>query len=845
MFINTNHKVAGLSTPAAVEGNGRRPLKSIQNLISGERQRLLEKELGVRRAAINALDAEGAEHFLTLIQHGPRTAGLAVRIANAVVRTSRGRVNEAMKKLADYRGSLTILEDFLNRIGTDDPFVATERAQVVVLPVSQIPGSAVAADDIEKAGRVKVPHESVRGASGHIITGMIYCAYDSNSPAGSIGFFSKRQAITRPFEAFNPDRFTEEKAKTVRKRRERSYLDILTGLSLEDLEREPGIVSDSRSPVLLRDFAVYRELQDAIQDYRRQHAAILYGDGIKIASPGGLGVRTDAGGSFLGWFERRLEAGKDLPEGILVAYQSIKDPDVHLDPETERDYIRGLIAYQRVNSFITKDAALAGAASDLEEFDKLPSDDPLKLDPGVSEARRELQELAANPQGEIRVTDLGAILSKAGLSEFRSNMNRRTLERFHEEYEHALAYFDFLFTEHGRMLEDTLQGSVPMGRLSKTIYGAKVGNSGLAAEKEVRRPVLGQQDFRYILDGIFHKIVSRGEDARLLQSMPVRDFREMVEGAICAFRKAIYLDNCLEESGIKADRMDASTLPEDFQPVVPTGRNLRPAETFLEAEKKSGKEVLPLNELIERTTCLGLGDYKAKAQLPQYKAYAHAGVYPAAAEEPLKKLHIPAARFVSAQEIAGEMETVRKMLESPLVRIADTTLMKKRYFTNPERLIIEAAASFKPRFDGLGLQPSPENERLGEEITKLQGARVFTGGIVPAAEGRRARLELRLQDVRMFLGEKQESGLIYFKPEVLERQLEDLQNRYKATESIHPAWFGKAKMACSRKGQEILESHDMGLVDYETFTTSRLLDSSPLRFVSRRFVNAVWDLFRR
>lgn len=844
MFTNTD-PVSQSTTPVAVETPARRPLKSAKNFLTPGQQHILEKNLGVRRAAINALDAQGAENFLALIRQGPRTAGLAVRVANAVARTSRARVNEAVEKLVNYRGSLTILEDFLNRIGTDDPFIATERAQVVVLPVSQLPRSAVIVEDAEEEQEIIGQHESVRGASGHIITGMIYCAYDSNSPAGSIGFFSKRQAITRPFEAFNPDRFTEEKAKVVRKRREKSYLDILSGLALEDLEREPGIVSDSRSPVLLRDFAVYRELQDAIQDYRRQHASILYGDDIKIASPRGLGVRTDAGGSFLGWFERQLEAGKDLPEGILVAYQSIKDPDVHLDAETERDYIRGLIAYQRVNSFISKDAALAGAASDLEEFEGLPSDDPLRLDPRVAEAKRELQEIAVNPQGEIRVTDLGAILSKAGLSEFRSNMNRRTLERFREEYEQALAYFDFLFTEHGHMLEDTLQGSVPMGRLSKTIYGARIGSSGLLTEKDERKPALGQQDFRHVLDGIFHKVVSRGDDARLLQSMPVKDFREMVEGAICAYRKAVYLDNCVGESGINADRLDASTLPDDFQPVVPTGRNLRPAETFLEIEKTSGKEVLPLRELIERTTCLGLGDSKARAQLPQFKAYAEAGVYPSAAEESLRTLHVPATRYVSADEMAEQLEAVREMLESPLVRIANSTLIGKRYFTNPESLMVELAASFRPKFDELGLQPTPENEALGEKLTKLAGARVFTGGIVPAAESRRAKLELKSQDIRTFLGEKQESGLIYFEPETLEKQLEQLQKGYIAADEINEAWFGKAKKACSRAGRATLEAHEMGLVDYETYTTSRLLDPSPLRFVSWRFVKAIWSLFRK
>lgn len=857
MFTNSTESFEGRNeaTEAGMPADllqGKTTGGSKNGVLTDERKRVLEKDLGVKASALRAMSEKGATDFLGLIASGPRTAALSVRVVNAVSRTSKGRVNEAIEKLSSYPGNLSILEDFLNRIGTDDPFLATERAQVVVLPVSELPRSAVVTEDeLEPTAISTGPKESVRGASGHIITGMIYCAYDKDSPVDSIGFFSKRQAVTRPFETFNPGRFSAEKTATVRERRENSFRDILSALALEDLECVPSLAGAFKSPVILRDFAVYNELKLAIQEYREKLAGLTYGEDVEFSAPSALRVRTDTGGTFLGWFERQIESGADLPEGILVAYQSIKDPDVHLDPATERDYIRGLIAYQRVHSFISKNAALAGIASDLKEFDALSPGDPLTLDIRIVEAKREVQELAASPQSDIRVTDLAAVISRAGLADFRREMNRRTLSRYGREYEEALSYFEPFFIKNGSWLEDSVQGSVPMSRLSNTIYGAKVGASHYPDKGELK-PCLSLQDFRRALDGVFHKTISGDDQTRLLSSMPIKDFRENVEGVIVAYRKARFMDSSLREyekqCGISsaADPQWAETLPAGFKPVLPRGNDMRPVEIFMEKERNSGKTVMPLDEVMARVKARNLGDYKAKSELPQINACVEAGLYPERSERLLKSLHNGSAHYIPATQVADAISTVQEMLASPLVRINiynGQELLTKPYLKNSEVLLIEDMASFKPRFDELGLQPTEEIRALGECLEQLQGATLYTGSLKPATSIYRAHLELGAVNVSTFLGGKIENNLVFHEPEELERKIAELEDEYVRTDTLPGSWFAKAKKVCSMSGRAILDAHNMDLVDRFTFFAARNLEPATTRFISKAFVDAVNALF--
>ena len=846
---NSGHRPEGRSVR-----HGRRVRPAI---LTDERMQILEKELGTAKSALNSLSAEGAENLLKLIATGRRTAALAVGILNAVNRSSRGRENEALDRLAHYPGSLTILEDFLNRMGTDDPFIATERAQVVVLPVSQLPGSEIIAEEEGNASEVRTAtHESVRGASGHIITGLIYCAYQADSPAESIGFFSKRQAVTRPFEAFNPERFNVERTSQVKERRERNFRTILKDLALEDLERDPSIAGALGSPVLIRDLAVYSELKRAIAEYREKAALLTYGEEVQFAGPQGLRVRTDSGGSFLGWFERQLENGCNLPEGILVAYQSIRDPDVYLDPATERDYTRGLMAYQRVHSFISKETALTGIALDLEEFEALAPGDPLALDLRVVEAKREIQEMAADSQSDIRVTDLGAVLSRAGLSEFRRAMNGRILERYGDEFSRALTYFEFLFQKEGGWLEDSVQDSVPMGRLSKTIYGAKTGKTGSPAGNGELKAPLSRSDFRCIMDGLLLRMTSNENETRLAQSMPVKNFREMVEGVVCARRKAGHFDECLrmyiqenpgsQSPGVEVDRLNAETLPAGFQPLVPWGKDLRPSEVFMEEERTAGSTVLSFRELIARVKGRNLGEQKVRAELPQLATCAEAGVYPVKMDRVFRALHKAAIRYISADDLRTELDTVRGMLESPFVRIhgyREPDFLEKPCYNNAERLTLETLASFKPRFDELSLQVVPETAALASRLEELRYGSVFSGRIVPSPGAPGARFRLETATFNSFFDGRAECGLEYFDPRTLTAKFEELDRDYVRTDTLSKVWFTRARTVCSSHGKQILSRHGMTLVDRTTYQNAMWLEPSPSRYVSSEFVEAVNRLF--
>jgi hypothetical protein len=626
------------------------------------RRKALQEGFGVDAGALKALDAQGVDRLVALVTAGPATARLTVRILNAVHHSSPSREREALQRLAEYPGRLDILEDFLNQIGHDDPFVASARAQVLMLPVSELPpGVRIAEEGCEdapaaKAGRVK---ERARGSSGHIVTGVIHCAYDKDSPHNSVGFFAKRQAVMRPFESFCPEKFGGERERETRQRRQAVQRELLGDVTLADLEQDPDLVREIGSPIIARDLTVYHELQRAIREYKEQLDTLVYGQDIVVSAIENYHVRTDSGGSFLGWFHRQIEEERPMPAGIRIAYESLVDASIHLEPEQERDYIRGLLAYQRLHSYVSKDTALAGMRSDLEEYDRLPEGDPHRLNAHVEEAKRSLQEIAAGGESEMRVSEFGAVLSLSGLTEFRRSMNGSLLERYSQDFYRALEHFRDLMQSGGRWREDCLQESVPMTRLRLSLYGAKIGVEDQYKSHEQKLALLTQKDFRAIKDALFYQMVTGSDAERLLCSLPIARFKELVERVVVAYRKAAVLDRELEAHlterrakplpDLQIDRADVGEALSAWKPVLPLGNGYKPAEAFMEAERSSGKAVLPLSQVVGCAKARKLGGQELRQKMPQLERESGAGLYDSAMEETLTTIHALAERFTPAE----------------------------------------------------------------------------------------------------------------------------------------------------------------------------------------------------
>ena len=815
---------------------------------------VLINELGVNPAALLALNKKGRTALLDLIKSGPNTAALAIRIVNAVNRTSPSRENEVLTKLYDYPGSLTVLECFLNNLGTNDPFIATQRAQVILLPASHLPQNAQITDDLDSRPEVQV---SVRGASGHIIHGMVYCAYNQDSPAASAGFFSKRQAVTRPFETFNPEKYNPAARTQVREGRARSYCQILRDLSLLDLERNPALVEAAHSPLLARDFAVYQELKAAIAAYKQQHSSLVYGERIDIEAVNALNLRTDPGGTLLGWYTRQIEAGMVLPPGIQAAYESLQDPDIRLDPETERDYLRGLIAFQKVNSFISKETALSGAAADIEEFDGLAQDDSLRLDFSIEQAKRTLQELAQHPGGELRVSEFGAVVSLGGLDKFRRTMNLRTLDTYRSEFTEALRRFEPLFIKDGRWLNDALGQSIPMTRLSNSIYGARIGVAQSWHGENDKRALLGQPDFKALRDAMFQRTVTQGNPDHVVMSMPIAAFRSMVEGVVRAYRKARYLDAKLDQ--LQAARQQAGQdsllfdwenlggALSDWKPVLPLGTDLRPKEAFMTTGSVKVTPIISLQDLVACIKCRGLGGRELKGALAEIQIQAKAGLFSPRYEKALRSLIKEALRYTPASRLAAEITVINQMMQSPLVTFAtaDTrSLLKKSHLSNPEVLEIQLCAGFAPLFDAVGLSPDSRIKILGQRLEQVRGTTIYTGHLACDSD-RRPRIEATSQALPDFVGLKSANKFYYYEPQLLEQKLNELEADYVRGDSLSTGWLERAKTLCSAKGKDLLQVLGCTLVDRNTFYTMSWLQPTKSVFVSKAFVGLIDTLWHQ
>ncbi len=808
------------------------------------RDAILEEELKVGHSALKALSREGKKNLLALVREGPQIAALAIRMLNAVNRSSPGRENELMKKFRTYPGSPVILETFLNNLGVDDPFLATERAQVVLLPIERLPGQAVVSADEEDRA---IAADSVRGASGHVIKGMIYCAYDRESPVATAGFFSKRQAVLRPFETFNPEKFNVASRAATKERRGRSYVQILQDLSLADLENDPKLVSDSHSPVLARDFAVYQELKRAVAAFRDQYKGLLYGEDKGAAKVECLNVRTDLGGTFFGWFERQIEAGLDIPAGLLAAYHSLKDPDVYLEPETERDYIRGLLAFQKVHSFIRKDVALAGAKSDLAAFDDLPDDDPLRVNSQIQQARRSVEELAHTAADELRVSEFATLVSLGGLSELRREMNFRVLALYGKEFQEALKYFrPFMMTD-GRWNEDCLGDSVPMSRLSKTLYGERIGVAKAWHSADERRALLGQPDFKQVREALFHWTIAEKDSERLLLAMPISSFRAVVEKFIGAYRKAKYMDERLKEylaeritkglAEIVVDKGNVGVVLDDWKPPLPIGTDLKPAEALTES---ATAKVLPLRELVACIKCRGLGGKEVRSAIREIEMQAEAGLYSANFEVALRALQNQAVRYTSAESLSAELASIREMLRSPFVRVAEyhsSAALAKSHLSNPEALQVRTQAGFKVTFDNLGLDSKRTTRELKADFDRYSGASIVEGGLW-SVKGSQS-IGVRVKDFPAFADEKCYCGLAYFTPETLRTKFAELNSNFVCAASLPADWFTRAQLLCSARGKEVLNRNGLQMSDRETYYAAMSLRRDEKVYMAKALVEAV------
>lgn len=823
--------------------------------------RQLLKDLGLREKGLGALDGDRVLKLASMLSTSGQRSDLISSMFNSVSdASSRDSVSKNLARLLNvvesYSGSFTILEAFLTHLGERNPFLAAEKAQILVLP-SNNTGTA-------------------RGVSGHILKGVTYCAYDPQMPTNSTGYLSGRQAIVKIFEAFSPERVTPAAKERVRNRRttelRKALREIdLESLTLEELETQPALRDELRSQLITRNLAVYDELRKAIEDYKGHLSDMVYGGEVVLPGINSLKVSQDPGRQFLGWFQEHFRENPNVPEGIKIAYASISDENVSLSEAEEAYYLRGLLAYQRMNSFINKNTALGGLVSDLQIYESLELSDPLRMDPNMESARRTLQHTIASTPAELSITEFSNMLENAAMVQFRHDMNKRTLDLYRDEFEKALKLFEFVSFEKGSWREDALDDSVPMERLKQHLYGAKVGVATPWDGPGKKRAALGQPDFRHIMDAQFLRRLVADEE-KLLAAKPIADFKEMVEGVVVAYRKAMFLEARLAEfattpegAGIvpSLDRENIGESLSSWKPVLLLGNNYKPAEVWFAQTQEPKPKLQSIADIVDRLRdrrnhlldSSQPGSEELKKKLYTYESEITrspgAGLYRSDMDEFWRFVSEKVENLVPTAQYNDVFTQAARMSTHPMV-------VGTGYYT-PERLTRKFVFAYELRAVQKLAEISDQVDDLckGYNASELQELRtrldsntfshlyVGTVGTYPRGFG---KLSLAHMSFAEFAGaqkpQKDDSSLYCYEPEKLIEALDSLGS-FVSTEELGRDWVERAKRLCSKAGKPALDARGFALVDNETYRAAQ--DLKPLFFtaVSREFADKVNELLPR
>jgi hypothetical protein len=440
------------------------------------------------------------------------------------------------------------------------------------------------------------------GASGRLLKGTMYGAYHPDRPHKSFGHATGIKGLVTIFSSFNKERGLSETPKN-RPRTDKNIRDALKLIDLQDITLEeladnPELAEGSE--LITRNLEVYEALRNAIDNYKQQLSSLLYGDSIALQTLESVRVDGDPGRKLLGWFEEHFKENPNAPIGLQIAYESLIDSTVHLSENEEKNYLRGLLAYKRTHTFIKTAPALRGMKEDIEAYEALPAEHPLygKL-PHIAQARITLQDV--QDKSELSIQEYSNLLEQTDLVNFRAAMNALSIEQYGADFYTALRKFEFVvLAKDGAWRADATTDSAPMKRLKQHLYGAKIGVEHQSDTDDNKRALLSDVYFKAIMDGEI-MVQLLGSPDSYLKSRPVKEFQQIVERVVVAYRKACLLDKKLEShkaaqqgQAINFDPENVGDALKDWKPVLPFAtekERYRPVEHFPAATKLGLKEV--------------------------------------------------------------------------------------------------------------------------------------------------------------------------------------------------------------------------------------------------------------
>lgn len=438
------------------------------------------------------------------------------RMKMAVAERTPGRLVEFERTAQDYPGSIPLLSKWLEHAGHDNPYLACQSMTLAPTSRFSVKNGGRQALGVSASGH-KLYRQHIMFVPNHNTT---------NTFAGGSELFMN---IIQSFGTLEQqDRFSDEgREKNQRRKRSNAELAMESLPStLDELVTSAQDLQGPRSELLRQRAEAILKMDEEIRSRLVELDRLTSGSASALGNPTYF-VEADKGGQLFGWLKRNY---KSLPAGIQEIFDMFNNSLV--DMEDERLYMGALIAYEAANRFVKKEAALGTFLDDLALVEQLAQDSPQHPviqeygEPDLSRVRGLLE------QEELTRVDAVRVLQAYPIDRVRLDVNSRYLERV-AGFGDALDSMRHLFMVGEQWRDDSMGGSVPMGRLKATAY-----NSALT-----------YHEFRAVRDALRYSTLARGRD-NMLKAVSIRDFRELAAKVVLAGRKHSHLSDVLSEKGL-------------------------------------------------------------------------------------------------------------------------------------------------------------------------------------------------------------------------------------------------------------------------------------------------------
>ena len=710
----------------------------------------------------------------------------------AVAKSMPERAGELDKILHSYDGGMKILNTFLLKFGSDNPWEAAQNAHL---------RQAIFRSRKETQAEILGISES-----GHKLTEQMFVLTHQYDPTRV--WHSGSQAILKILEAFGTPEQQEHltpggqhRLKEKKKAQARETMRDFVG-SLEEVLRDPSQVHNIQSRNERLQVQKILEV-DALRQRIQSLDTVLYGNTALVDDlrPSYL-LAMDKGGTLFGWFKRRLT---ELPTAIRDIYTTVVNPVMEIAEEERKFMLGSLLAYAAANMPIRREAVLGGYQQDLEFILTLPADDPLIQQygkPDLTSVRNILR------QKEITLIDATRVFDAFPIDRVRYEVNSQHYQQYKEEIEGTLEKLRPLFIHDGKWREDSLGTSVPRNRLKMTPYFA----------------CLQREDFVPVMDMLRVQTLAPTPEKEY-QALSLQQFRQTVDAVVIAGRKIKSLE----------------ALQPDADGNITTGRIIRGLGYDL-AENFATFYGLPLEEFIQRVDFL----HKKKKILwgslqHKMREEAQYGLYSKADVESLQPVLEEAKSLRRYEDVSNFVDAAYELLRHPLVKKFHNyaSLPSGNEFVPPEQV------EFLCRMLTTGSRLRTIESQYGDTLPLIlqrrehwQHARLY-----------RSRLEDKKFSVTWTLLNYNEPtkdigcGINILDLDSLQRTMDTVEQEYVSVKNLPEHWEDKANYLVSRNAEPLLR--EMGMSISDSISWKSIQEMQEEHYVHRQLLDEAEQLYGR